>query len=408
MCSTRSTTRCWMPWARPALPPPRAGRPPGSVNPPAGLLPDHGRQSLPPGRRKSLPPRALPGPARLEHRAAGARPGGGQRADLFLPDQALRVRGPGPGTAHPPPRLPPDNPPKQPVLQEDATGWKMAVSPGKVTPCTLAGGQSVPDLCPGGSEKTPSPESAPRPFVPAIPPEQLGGAGPDRPGDGGGPLAHCRRGAEYLRHLRGRPRAGSVWLIDKHAAHERMNFDKLKNAQEPPMRQTLLAPVAAELREGGRRAAAGEPAAAGAAGLCLRGFRRRGRAGAGGPGGPGRRRHGAHSGGVCRAPADRKIPGGKTPGAAAYHGLQGLHQGRLEERPGGAAGAGGQGTERGGPLLPPWPPGGGEADEVRAGKNVQAGVRLRRPWTSDVGHWCAARGAQVNGFSAGTRPAEND
>ena len=45
---------------------------------------------------------------------------------------------------------------------------------------------------------------------------------------------------------------GSVWLIDKHAAHERMNFDKLKNAQEPPMRQTLLAPIAAELsREDG-------------------------------------------------------------------------------------------------------------------------------------------------------------
>ena len=44
----------------------------------------------------------------------------------------------------------------------------------------------------------------------------------------------------------------NVWLIDKHAAHERMNFDKLKNAQEPPMRQTLLAPIAAELsREDG-------------------------------------------------------------------------------------------------------------------------------------------------------------
>ena len=45
---------------------------------------------------------------------------------------------------------------------------------------------------------------------------------------------------------------GCVWLIDKHAAHERINFDKLKNAQEPPMRQTLLAPIAAELsREDG-------------------------------------------------------------------------------------------------------------------------------------------------------------
>ena len=38
-----------------------------------------------------------------------------------------------------------------------------------------------------------------------------------------------------------------LWLIDKHAAHERINFDRLKAAPEPPMRQTLLVPVAAEL-----------------------------------------------------------------------------------------------------------------------------------------------------------------
>jgi len=40
---------------------------------------------------------------------------------------------------------------------------------------------------------------------------------------------------------------GCGWLIDKHAAHERVNFDRLKAATEPPMRQTLLTPVAAEL-----------------------------------------------------------------------------------------------------------------------------------------------------------------
>ena len=39
---------------------------------------------------------------------------------------------------------------------------------------------------------------------------------------------------------------GAMWLIDKHAAHERLNFDRLMNAQEPPMRQTLLKPIAAE------------------------------------------------------------------------------------------------------------------------------------------------------------------
>lgn len=39
---------------------------------------------------------------------------------------------------------------------------------------------------------------------------------------------------------------GVVWLIDKHAAHERINFDRLMASQEPPMRQTLLVPVAVE------------------------------------------------------------------------------------------------------------------------------------------------------------------
>lgn len=45
---------------------------------------------------------------------------------------------------------------------------------------------------------------------------------------------------------------GCVYLIDKHAAHERVNFDRLKSAKVPPMRQTLLQPLAAELsREDG-------------------------------------------------------------------------------------------------------------------------------------------------------------
>ena len=45
---------------------------------------------------------------------------------------------------------------------------------------------------------------------------------------------------------------GDVWLIDKHAAHERINFDRLKAGLEPPMRQALLTPAAVELgREDG-------------------------------------------------------------------------------------------------------------------------------------------------------------
>ena len=39
----------------------------------------------------------------------------------------------------------------------------------------------------------------------------------------------------------------NVWLIDKHAAHERVRFDALKAAAEPIMSQTLLEPLAVEL-----------------------------------------------------------------------------------------------------------------------------------------------------------------
>ncbi len=38
-----------------------------------------------------------------------------------------------------------------------------------------------------------------------------------------------------------------VYLIDKHAAHERINFDRMRASQEPVMRQTLLAPLAVDL-----------------------------------------------------------------------------------------------------------------------------------------------------------------
>ena len=39
----------------------------------------------------------------------------------------------------------------------------------------------------------------------------------------------------------------NVWLIDKHAAHERMRFDALKARTAPPMRQLLLMPAAVTL-----------------------------------------------------------------------------------------------------------------------------------------------------------------
>ena len=38
-----------------------------------------------------------------------------------------------------------------------------------------------------------------------------------------------------------------MWLIDKHAAHERINFDRLKAGLEPVVSQALLTPEAVRL-----------------------------------------------------------------------------------------------------------------------------------------------------------------
>ena len=87
-----------------------------------------------------------------------------------------------------------------------------------------------------------SPE--PRPFVPAIPQAELPGQEAlEPPGE-----APWRIAGELLRtYIVCESEAGEVWLVDKHAAHERVNFDRLKAALEPPMRQALLTPAAVEL-----------------------------------------------------------------------------------------------------------------------------------------------------------------
>ena len=95
-------------------------------------------------------------------------------------------------------------------------------------------------------ETVPAAAPAPKPFVPAIPAQQtameLPGQETVMPAEApwriAGEVFHtyiiCEDGSENL------------WLIDKHAAHERINFDRLMAAKEPPMRQTLMQPVAVE------------------------------------------------------------------------------------------------------------------------------------------------------------------
>ena len=98
------------------------------------------------------------------------------------------------------------------------------------------------------------PEPPRRPPVPAIPAERQ--TAMELPGQQtleAGKEAPWRVAGEVLRtYIVCESADGCVYLIDKHAAHERVNFDRLKAAKVPPMRQTLLQPVAAELsREDG-------------------------------------------------------------------------------------------------------------------------------------------------------------
>ncbi|WP_308857855.1 DNA mismatch repair endonuclease MutL [uncultured Oscillibacter sp.] len=86
-----------------------------------------------------------------------------------------------------------------------------------------------------------------RPFVPAIPQPRTG---EDLPGQQTLDKAEApwRMVGEVLHtYIICESAQGEVWLIDKHAAHERVNFDRLMASHEPPMQQMLLRPVAAEL-----------------------------------------------------------------------------------------------------------------------------------------------------------------
>ncbi|MBR3641826.1 MAG: DNA mismatch repair protein MutL, partial [Oscillibacter sp.] len=92
-------------------------------------------------------------------------------------------------------------------------------------------------------------EKPPRPAIPAIPAEE-----PRQTELAPRTETPWRIAGELLRtYIVCEDADENVWLIDKHAAHERVNFDRLKAEQAPPMRQTLLTPVAAEL--GGEDAA---------------------------------------------------------------------------------------------------------------------------------------------------------
>jgi len=93
-----------------------------------------------------------------------------------------------------------------------------------------------------------TPPPAEKPFVPAIPMEQASLTLPGERVTEAGRAAPWRIAGEVLKtYIVCEDEDQNVWLIDKHAAHERINFDRLMAQTQPPMRQTLLRPHAAEL-----------------------------------------------------------------------------------------------------------------------------------------------------------------
>ena len=99
------------------------------------------------------------------------------------------------------------------------------------------------------AEKAAEPAPAPKPFVPAIPAVPAQHTAMELPGQETvmPQEAPWRIAGEVLHaYIICEDDADTLWLIDKHAAHERINFDRLLAAKEPPMRQTLLQPIAVE------------------------------------------------------------------------------------------------------------------------------------------------------------------
>ena len=130
--------------------------------------------------------------------------------------------------------------------EKTAASSRETAAPGRSTvPSAL--GTLPTSAAPARKADVPAVPERPRPVVPAIPAERQALEIPgqtalepqrEEPWRIAGEVLHtyivCESGD------------GVVWLIDKHAAHERINFDRLMASQEPPMRQTLLVPVAVE------------------------------------------------------------------------------------------------------------------------------------------------------------------
>ena len=195
--------------------------------------------------------------------AGGTAPAPAPREDFFrsMDAKTYREQGARPSRSPSarPPQAPPARPPERPrTWDTERKGPRLSDSAPELLgprPSPLLRGD-VPPQAPRPAPPRPAPaaktaegprsEGGPRPSVPAIPPKKAEVPGQEalEPRK----EAPWRIAGEVLRtYIVCESEGGDVWLVDKHAAHERINFDRLEAALEPPMRQALLTPAAVEL-----------------------------------------------------------------------------------------------------------------------------------------------------------------
>ena len=116
----------------------------------------------------------------------------------------------------------------------------VAPEPGKPFTAPASRPGTVYHITPPAAVAAPEPEPVPEPE-----PEQQAIEMPDVPAREEAPW---RIAGEVLKtYIICEDGDGAVWLIDKHAAHERVRFDALKASPVPPMEQQLLTPAAVTL-----------------------------------------------------------------------------------------------------------------------------------------------------------------
>ena len=116
----------------------------------------------------------------------------------------------------------------------------VAPEPGRAFTAPTARPGTVYHITPPAAVAAPAPEPTPEPE-----PEQQAIEMPDVPMREETPW---RIAGEVLKtYIICEDGDGAVWLIDKHAAHERVRFDALKASPVPPMAQELLSPAAVNL-----------------------------------------------------------------------------------------------------------------------------------------------------------------